>query len=107
MTTIARSISSKLSAEELAWLKLLVGADLNDQESMQSLVELAGAFADFRNAVGHAGSSPTPLHDLSCSFCGTVPDEVGPVYSRERMAICSVCTAAAVRHFSKIRRGVA
>lgn len=105
MTTIARTIAAKLTADELAWVKLLVGADLRDAEAMQALVDVANGFADYHDLLLRTGRTLTPSIDLACSFCGGTSSEVGPVYCQDSTAICSVCTAAAVRHISNSRRG--
>ncbi len=107
MTTIARAIAAKLTAEELAWVKMLVGADLRDAEAVQSLVDVARAFADYREAFVRTGRSQPSENDLVCSFCGGNSSDSGPIYCRDSMAICSVCTAAAVLHFSNNRCGAA
>jgi hypothetical protein len=105
MTGIARSISSKLTAEELAWLRQLVGADLRDYETMQTLVDLAQAFAQVREVSLRVSSSTQSRPDVSCSFCGDASSECGPVYVRDDLAICAVCTAAAVREISNAKSG--
>ena len=104
MTALAPSIVSKLTAEELTWLTSILGADLRNPESTVALFELEHALNECRRAFERHGGSTDEAAGMACSFCGTPPPAVGPVYSGEGIAICTVCTASAVRSFAAGQR---
>jgi ClpX C4-type zinc finger len=90
-----KSIRSKLSSAELAYLKDVFGVELRDSELIAALNELD--LARERLAVFSAAARSSHRDSgepMSCAFCGGTANAVGPlVEAPDGACICKGCAS--------------
>jgi len=96
---LLKSIRSKLSAAELAYLKDVFGAELRDSELIAALTELDLARERLEVFAAAARSSHRESGEpMSCTFCGGTANAVGPlVEAPDGACICKGCASHCIK----------